>query len=158
MKRFNLKLAALPLAALMFCSCQSRADWSEIFAKKGEAYAAKGKYDLALEEFEKANRIHPGNLRAYLKSAEIYAKLGKNGLVIESMNAAEGAGGEIPAAAYALKGDALVKDKQYFPALAAYEKAALLEPLNAQYQKLAEEMRKITTEIRNTSKTSGAIS
>ncbi|MBN1687606.1 MAG: tetratricopeptide repeat protein [Candidatus Omnitrophica bacterium] len=113
--------------------CRSNHGWAKIFLQKGHQMVAKGDYDAAIAEFNKARLMDKENDQVYIAMAEVYWKKGDYDIVREYLGKAMRLNSQ-PAKYYAMLGDCLVKDGQDMSAVTdGYDRAILRDPSVKEY-------------------------
>lgn len=126
---------------VLFCltSCRSNRQWAEIFVKKGKQYQAKGDYEPALTEFQKAHRIDRNYVPAHLAAADVYIQMNRCDVALEEINFSAQLDPGIPASYFLKKTECLLKRNppDLWPAISeGLELAIRNDPNNPDYYRM----------------------
>ena len=113
------------LIAIFIIACGSKS--VEPILKKGNEYANKGQYDLAIAEYSKAIEMNPKSEMAFLKRGDAYVGKWDYGLAIKDYSMAIEINPRF-ASAYIARGRAYGTLGQYDRALADINKAKEINP------------------------------
>lgn len=121
--------------ALLLLGCRSKADWADVFLRKGEFYFKKGRYEQSIEEYLKAQKLAPSNERIYRDLADVYIAMQRFDAAIEAINSIFTLNPNAGAELYRLRGYAIAQNPKRLEEaiMAGYKPAIEKDSTNASY-------------------------